>query len=111
MLEVRGSECKQGEKYAIDEFTDPRRVVTTTVIARNGILPLLPVRSIESIPKRLVRDAATRLSSVTVEAPVSEGQVVLGDILGTGIDIVACRDLPIEDRSTASDPESTVDLP
>jgi CxxC motif-containing protein len=49
---------------------------------------------VEAIPKRLVRDAVDRLASVTVEAPVSQGQTILPDILGTGVDVIACRDLP-----------------
>lgn len=93
VLEVKGAECRQGEKYAVAEFTDPRRMVTTTVWARGGTLPLLPVRSSEAIPKRLVRDAVAALVSVTVEAPVKEGQVVLADAAGTGVDIVASRDM------------------
>ena len=44
VLEVSGNECKIGVKYAEEEFRDPRRVVTTTVTAKDGVLPLLPDR-------------------------------------------------------------------
>jgi len=97
VLEVRGADCKNGVRYAEAEFTDPRRNVTTTVLALGGMLPLLPVRTTEPIPKVKVRDVARRLSSVTVDAPVKEGQLVLADILGTGVDVIACRDLPAEE--------------
>ncbi|MBU1670641.1 MAG: DUF1667 domain-containing protein [Actinobacteria bacterium] len=93
VLEVKGAECRLGEKYAEAEFTDPRRVVTTTVTVRNGTLPLLPVRSTEAIPRRLVREAVESLASIAVEAPVKEGQVILADLLGTGVDVVSSRDL------------------
>lgn len=95
VLEVKGADCKVGEKYAVEEFTDPRRVVTTTVTVRNGILPLLPVRSVEAIPKKMVREAVQVLAGMEVLAPVREGQVVAPDILGTGVDIVASRDLAV----------------
>jgi CxxC motif-containing protein len=97
VLEVTGNECKVGAKYAEEEFKDPRRVVTTTVLVRGGSLPVLPVRTTEAIPKRLVTDAARALAEVVVEAPVAEGQVVLPDILGTGVDVIASRDLIRED--------------
>ncbi len=91
VLEVKGSDCKIGEKYAEEEFTDPRRVLTTTVKATDGIVALLPVRSTAAIPKRLVRDAVKALADVVVEAPVERGQVILADILDTGVDVVASR--------------------
>lgn len=93
VLEVTGNDCKVGRRYAAEEFTDPRRVVTTTVPVRGGTLPLLPVRSAASIPKRLILDAADALAGVVVDAPVRNGQVILADILGTGVDVIASRDL------------------
>ena len=93
ILEIKGNECKLGAKYAEAEFRDPRRVVTTTVGVRNGALPLLPVRTATSIPKRLVTDATKVLANVVVDAPVENGQVVMKNILDTGVDVIASRDL------------------
>ena len=93
VLEVSGNECKIGVKYAEEEFKDPRRVVTTTVTAKDGVLPLLPVRTAEAIPKRLVVEAVGALAGLVVEAPVTDGQVIYPDIVGTGVDVIASRDL------------------
>ena len=93
VLEVSGNECKVGVKYAEEEFKDPRRVVTTTVTAKDGTLPLLPVRTAEAIPKRLVVEAVGALAGLVVEAPVTDGQVIYPDIVGTGVDVIASRDL------------------
>ena len=90
---VTGAQCKVGEKYAAEEFSDPRRVVTTTVPVRHGLLPLLPVRTTTSIPRRLILDVTRRLAEVVLEAPVSNGQVIVPDIMGTGVDVIASRDL------------------
>jgi len=90
---VEGADCKVGLKYAEEEFKDPRRVVTTTVPVRHGLLPLLPVRSTAPIPKRLILDAARQLANVVVDAPVKGGQVIMGDIMGTGVDVISSRDL------------------
>ncbi len=93
VLEVTGNECKVGARYAEEELKDPRRVVTTTILVKNGALPVLPVRTAEAIPKRLVIDAVKALAEVVAEAPVEEGQVIYPDILGTGVDVIASRDL------------------
>jgi CxxC motif-containing protein len=90
---VTGEGCKVGTKYARQEFTDAQRVVTTTVPVRFGSLPLLPVRSAGTIPKRMVMSAARELAGVVVEAPVKNGQVIVRDLLGTGVDVIASRDL------------------
>lgn len=96
ILEVKGGDCKIGERYAAEEFKDPRRMVTTTVRVNGGVLPLLPVRTVDSIPKRLVREAVKVLAAVVMDAPVEEGQVVYPDILGTGVDVLSSRELARE---------------
>ncbi len=93
VLEVTGNDCKVGARYAEEEFRDPRRVVTTTVTVTDGTLPLLPVRTEKAIPKRLVAEAVKALADVVVEAPVRRGQVVYPDIMDTGVDVIASRDL------------------
>ena len=44
-VSVTGNTCPRGAKYAETEVTDPRRMLTTTVRIRGGLLPLLPVVS------------------------------------------------------------------
>jgi len=96
VLEISGADCKVGNKYAEEEFRDPRRMVSTTVKVTGGVLPLLPVASASSIPKAMVRDAVEVLAGVVLVAPVADGQVVYRDILGTGVDIVSSRRLDAE---------------
>lgn len=97
VFKVTGNECKVGARYAEEEFKDPRRVVTTTILVRDGTLPVLPVRTAEAIPKRLVIDAVRALAEVVVQAPVTEGQIIYPDIMNTGVDVIASRDLMKED--------------
>lgn len=92
-LTVTGNGCARGEAYALKELTDPTRILTSTVRIRGAAIPRLPVKSRGELPKALVAAAAARLDEVQVEAPVALGQVVLADILGTGVDIVATRTL------------------
>lgn len=106
IVEVRGHSCKKGERFARQEHVDPRRMLTTTVAVRGGRLARLPVRTTDTIPKDLVMPVCARLRSVEVGAPVSMGDVVLRDVLGSGVDVVASRDLPADDRGVAVRAES-----
>ncbi len=49
VLSVTGNTCPRGEKYAVAEFTNPERTVTTTIKCDNG--EVLPVKTDSSIPK------------------------------------------------------------
>lgn len=95
IVEVRGFSCRKGRDFATAEHTAPTRMLTTTVAIEGGRWPRLPVRTVDPIPKDLVMELAVVLRDVTVRAPVHLGDVVLADALGTGIDVVASRDLPL----------------
>lgn len=95
VVEVRGNSCKRGTEFAVQEYTDPRRFVTTTVRIEHGRWPRLPVKTAGSVPKGRVQDVARALHELTLAAPVAMGDVVLADVLGTGVDVVATRDLPL----------------
>lgn len=95
IVEVRGFSCRKGRTFAVQEHTDPRRLVTTTVAITGARWPRLPVRTVEAVPKGLVLDVCRALAAVHLHAPVAIGDVVVADVCGTGIDVVATRDLPV----------------
>lgn len=91
LIEVDGGQCRRGVDFVREELTDPRRMLTTTVQVEGGILPLVPVRSEEPLPKALVLDVARALRNVVLNAPVAQHQVVLEDALGSGVNIITSR--------------------
>ena len=90
---VTGNRCPRGDKFAHQEFTCPMRVLTTTVAVSGSDEALLPVRTSEAIPLTLHAQAMDLLRGVVVEAPIRMGDVVLEDLLGTSIDLVASMDI------------------
>jgi len=94
IVEIRGFSCRKGKDFARQEHVDPRRDVSTTVSIRGGVWPRLPVKTSDSVPKYLVRDVCRELWQITVDAPVEIGQVILTDVLGTSVDIIATRPMP-----------------
>ena len=94
VISVEGQGCKRGLAYAQGELTDPRRMVTTTVRVQHGLHPLLPVYTAKPFPKPQIFALLRELRQVKVDAPVRDGQVILGNALGSGIDVLASRDMP-----------------
>ncbi|WP_129596650.1 DUF1667 domain-containing protein [Anaerophilus nitritogenes] len=90
---VEGNKCKRGQEYAVKELTAPTRVVTTTVKIKNGNLNRLPVKTKEAIPKDKIFECMKLIDSIEVTAPIHVGDVIIKDILGTGVDLVAARDM------------------
>lgn len=95
IVEVRGFACKLGKEYAIQEHTDPRRMVTTTIRIMNSLWPKLPVRTSTTVPKDRVQAVCQVLRSLRVKAPIKRGEVIVPNILGSGADIIATRDMPV----------------
>jgi len=90
---VTNEGCKRGVEYAIGEMKDPRRMVATTVRIHGGRHPLLPVYTANPFPKAHIMELLALLRKTEINAPVKEGQVILDDALGTGIPILASRDM------------------
>jgi CxxC motif-containing protein len=92
ITEISGNECDRGAKYAKQEFTDPRRELSTTMEIVGARWRRLPVKVTGPVEKGRVLEAARRIHTVHVTAPVKIGQVLIKDFLGQkGIDVVACR--------------------
>lgn len=89
IISVTGNTCKRGEAYAKTEITNPTRSLTSSVKVNGGILPVVPVKSDKPVPKTMLFDCMKVINSVTVDAPVKIGQVIIENILDTGANIVA----------------------
>lgn len=93
ILSVKGNTCKQGEIYARKEVTHPTRIVTSTVRVEGGSAPMVSVKTKTDIPKDKIFDCVDALKTVVVQAPVSIGDVILKNVAGTGVDIVATKNV------------------
>lgn len=89
VLSVTGNTCKRGEEYGRKEVTAPTRTVTSTVRLTGGGSPVVSVRTREDIPKGKIFDVMAAIRSVSVAAPVHIGDVVIPNIAGTGVDLIA----------------------
>ncbi len=93
VLSVRDNGCPRGEQYAFKEVRHPTRTLTTTVAVKNGEAPLVPVKTSAEIPKQFLFSAMEILRRIVVDAPVSCGQIIIKDLLGTSVAVTACADV------------------
>ena len=88
---VSGNTCPRGDAYARKEVTHPTRIVTSTVHVTGGSKVMVSVKTRSDIPKDKIFACVQALKGVTVAAPVAIGQVILPDVAGTGVDVVATK--------------------
>lgn len=95
VTEVTGNTCKRGDDYARKEVTNPTRIVTSTVPVRGGKIAMVSCKTKSDIPKDKIFDCMKEINKIRVDAPVKIGDVLLKDICGTGVDIIATKDVDI----------------
>ena len=88
---VTGNGCPRGAEYGKAELTNPTRVVTSTVRIVGASLPRCPVKTDGAIPKGMIFEIMKALDGVELTAPVTVGDVVIENVCGTGVNVVAAR--------------------
>lgn len=86
---ITGFTCKRGETFGRNEFVNPVRILTSSVKVNDGERPLVSVRSSKPVPLNKIFEIMERVKGKSVEAPVKIHDVIISDILGLGIDIIA----------------------
>lgn len=92
-LNVTGNTCIRGKKYAINEVTAPKRIITSTVVVNSKIVSRLPVMTENEVPKELMFDIVKELNNVRVKVPVKCRDVIIENVCNTGVNIIATRTL------------------
>ena len=92
-ITVTGNTCKRGETYAINELTNPLRMVTTTIDIESKKYKRLPVITSKPIPKGKMMELMESLKDVNVKAPIKLNDVVVSNILDLGIDLIASKSI------------------
>ncbi|HJA91687.1 MAG TPA: DUF1667 domain-containing protein [Candidatus Eisenbergiella merdipullorum] len=90
---VTGNTCPRGEAYGRKECTHPTRIVTSTVRVSDGTLPVVSVKTASDIPKEKMEECVRQLKAVTVSAPVHIGDLIMENSAGTGVSIVATKNV------------------
>ena len=93
VVSVKDNGCKRGEQYAAKELQNPTRTLTTTIKVEGGVLPVVPVKTAGEVPKASLLQCMEVVRRASCRAPVKRGDILLYDLLGTGINVIACADV------------------
>ena len=93
VIEVRDNQCKRGDVYARQESVRPLRMVTAVAPVRGSTTPV-SLKTAAPIPKDRISACMQAVRAMDLSLPISLGQVLLEDVAGTGVALVATRSLP-----------------
>jgi CxxC motif-containing protein len=96
VVSMEGNKCEKSEEFVLQELKEPMRILTTTVRIKGAKWAMLPVRTDEPIPRRLLFKVIEELANIEMQAPVKVSDVIISDIAGTGANIVATRNMKRE---------------
>jgi len=95
-IEVSGNTCANGEKYAKNEISNPTRIVTSTIKVLGGKGERVCCKTINAIPKGKIFDCMEEIIKAKVNAPIKIGDVLIKNVCGTDIDVVATKNIEKE---------------
>lgn len=93
IVSVEGNSCRIGDRYARSEVTNPVRTLTSTALITGGVIPRVSVRTTRAVPKGKIANCMREIDKLRLHAPVSIGETVLKDIAGTGVDVIATKNV------------------
>jgi len=92
-LKVSGNTCKKGITYAHDEIVNPMRMICTTVKIKGGIHNVIPVKTDKPIPEKYKLEVVKMVNNIELTSPIKMGDIIISDLFGTGVNIVAERNM------------------
>ena len=91
VVKVSGNKCPKGQAYAVAEIENPVRTLTSTILAEGLDIAMLPVRTDKPISRRLLMKAMQEIKAAKISKTVSAGEIVIQNLLGQGINVIATR--------------------
>lgn len=92
-ITVKGNTCPRGEAYAKKEVTNPTRIVTSSVKVAGGAIVRVSVKTESDIPKGKIFDCMEEIRKAKADAPVAIGDVIIKDCAGTGVSVIATKNV------------------
>jgi len=88
---IEGAQCKKGKEFINNEIENPLRIFTGSVLCEGGDYRLVSVKTTKSILKKYMKQIALKTHQIKLKAPVEIGQVIVPNIMGLDINLVATR--------------------
>ncbi|OYT54918.1 MAG: NAD(FAD)-dependent dehydrogenase [Candidatus Altiarchaeales archaeon ex4484_2] len=95
---IQGNLCPRGIDYVRKELLSPERNIASTIEVSGGVIPLVSVKSAKEIPRERIMDVMDALAGVRVKAPVKAGDILVENVAGTGVEIVATKNVLSDEK-------------
>ncbi|MGI6690251.1 MAG: DUF1667 domain-containing protein [Christensenellales bacterium] len=92
VVSVEGFACKRGEAYAKQESIAPMRMVTAVAPVMGSTTPI-SLKTERPIPKQCIKQCMQEVRALRLTLPIHAGQVLLDDVAGTGVRLIATKSL------------------
>ena len=90
-VEVRGHQCDKGLDFAAEEILRPTRNLATSVPLKGTVDRMVSVRLSGRVPREMIFPILSEIKALRPSAPVRRGDVLITDVCGTGVDVIATR--------------------
>lgn len=90
-LLISGNNCKAGEKYARNEVTCPKRMITSSAYVYGN--KRVSCKSREAIDKKLIFSVMEEIHKLRLNAPIRINDVLIKNVLNSGVDIIATKNI------------------
>ena len=91
--DIKGNKCPKGKDFAINEITDPRRSICSTVRTTFKMVPRLPVRTTGDVPLKEIFAVMAQINAISLDKPIHTGDMIIKNVCNTGINVIAASDL------------------
>ena len=90
-LDVRGNQCDKGPDFAAEEVLHPMRNLATSVPLEGTESQMVSLRLSGPVPRDMIFPILAEIAKLMPEPPVRRGQVLINNVLETGVDVIATR--------------------
>ena len=90
-ISAEGNRCRKGLDYVKQELESPMRTIASSVLVKDGILPLASVRTSSPIPKDRIFTVMAEIRKIVLTAPVREGEIIIRNVCNLSSDIIVTK--------------------
>ena len=89
-LDIAGYKCQNGLKFAQEEVTCPKRILTSTVLYKDGdAVKLLPVRTDKAVPLSRYEELMGIINKICVDYKIVGGAIIVEKIAGLEANLIS----------------------
>ena len=92
---IYGIRCSRGYEYINQSYKEQQCMLPTSVRVHSDVQNRLPVNSDAPLPKTAVSEAMMIIRTVEVMPPVNAGEIIIENILNTGVNIISTKSVLI----------------